>query len=139
MMGFERLGVRPAVTPETAPFWAAANLGKLMVEQCDNCGLHVFPPRGICRRCFSRSLTWVEVLAPATVHSYTLNQNAWTPDVPAEYGLVLAEFPAFSGVRFVGLTDGFDESPPIGSLVGFEFRRAFGDVCRVVFVPWRAA
>ena len=54
-------GMPPAVTEETAPFWAAATEGRLVVERCEACGADSFPPRGICRSCRSRATGWAEV------------------------------------------------------------------------------
>ena len=96
------VGIPPAVTDETAPFWAAAAEGRLVVEHCDACGADSFPPRGICRTCRTRPTGWVEVAGPGTVYSFTVNHQRWLPDLEVPYAVVLVEFPAHPGVRVAG-------------------------------------
>ncbi len=128
-------GVPARITPESEPFWAAGVDGELTVERCPDCGLHQFPPRGVCRACHGREPRFVPVRPPGVVHSMTVNRNAWYPDGPAEFPLVLVEFPAFSGVRFVGRYDGA-EPPGFGAEVGFRLVPALGDRFQVVFHAW---
>ena len=134
--GLDTLGVKPAIGPETEPFWKAAARGELVVEVCMRCGLHVFPPRGVCRRCHSREMDWVALEPPGVIYSSTVNHNAWAPDVEAVYAIGLVEFPRFSGVRFVGYVDGFEGEPPIGALVDFGFHLTSGGLHRLHFTRW---
>jgi len=134
--GLDTLGVRPAIGPETERFWKAAARGELVVEMCMRCGLHIFPPRGVCRRCHSREMDWVALEPPGVIYSATVNHNAWAPGVEAVYAIGLVEFPRFSGVRFVGYVDGFDGEPPIGALVDFGFHPTSGGLHRLHFTRW---
>lgn len=127
-------GVPPAITPETEAFWAAGRAGELIVEECPGCGLHIFPPRGVCRRCYCRDLRLTPITGPGVVYSHTVNHNAWGPDAPAEYTVVLVEFPDYSGVRFVGVYDG--HPPTIGDRVGFTLVPAFEGRFQLAFHPW---
>lgn len=130
------LGVRPAVTPETRPFWEAATQGRLVVERCDQCGLHIFPPRGICRRCLGRSLSWVEVSPPAVLHAFTHNHHPWAPGLGV-YTLGLVELPEHDRIRLVGVLDQLEREPQIGDLVDFAFTPFDEGLTRIGFVPWR--
>ena len=117
------LGIPPAVTEETAPFWAAAAEGRLLVERCRSCGAESFPPRGICRRCHGRSMEATELLGPGRVYSFTVNYQRWLPDLEVPYVIVLVEFPDHPGVRVVGRLRGCDpDAATIGMAVdvGFE-------------------
>jgi uncharacterized OB-fold protein len=134
--GLDTLGVKPAIGPESEPFWKAAAAGELVVEMCMRCGLHVFPPRGVCRRCHSREMDWVTLEPPGVIYSSTVNHNAWAPDVDAVYAIALVEFPRFSGVRFVGFVDGFDGEPPIDALVDYGFHVTSNGLHRLHFTPW---
>jgi uncharacterized OB-fold protein len=142
-MSLELPGVPAEVTPESEPFWAAGRRGELVVEQCDGCGLHIFPPRGVCRGCYGRDLHLRRVDRPGVVYSMTVNHNAWSLGAPEVYPLVLVEFPEYSGVRFVGsFTDGRGggadetEPPAIGDLVGFTLVPAHGGQFQIAFAPW---
>jgi uncharacterized OB-fold protein len=134
----ENFGVAPMMTPETQPFWDAASQGKLTVERCNSCGLHLFPPHGVCRRCHGRDIRWVELQPPGVIYSFTVNHNAWSPGADEVYVLAIIEFPDYSGVRFVGFLEGFGTEPIIGALVDFGFRPAFGSLQRLVFSAWSA-
>jgi uncharacterized protein len=96
------VGIPPAVTDETAPFWAAAGEGRLLVERCRACGAEGFPPRGICRRCRSRDVEPHEVTGSGQVYSFTVNHQRWLPGLEVPYALVLVEFPEHPGVRVMG-------------------------------------
>lgn len=99
-------GIPPAVTEETAPFWDAAAEGRLLVERCTACGADAFPPRGICRTCRSRQMSWVEVTGPGRVYSFTVNHQRWLPDLAVPYAVVLVEFADHPGVRVAGRVRG---------------------------------
>ncbi len=101
-----QVGIPPAVTEETAPFWDAAAEGRLLVEHCPACGTDAFPPRGICRACRARPTGWVEVTGPGTVYSFTVNHQRWLPDLDVPYAVVLVEFPDHPGVRVAGRVRG---------------------------------
>jgi len=96
------VGIPPAVTEETAPFWAAAAEGRLVVEACESCGAESFPPRGMCRSCHGRSMRAQEITGPGRIYSYTVNYQRWLPDLEVPYVIVLVEFPDHPGVRVVG-------------------------------------
>jgi len=117
------IGIPPAVTEETAAFWAAAAEGRLLVERCSSCGSESFPPRGICRSCRGRSLAPAEITGRGVVYSLTVNHQRWLPGLEVPYAIVLVEFEDHPGVRVVGRLRGCDpEAAVIGMPVdvGFE-------------------
>jgi uncharacterized protein len=96
------VGIPPAVTEETEPFWNAAKEGRLVVERCTSCGAYGFPPRGICRSCRSRSLEWAEITGRGRVYSFTVNYQRWMPDLEVPYAIVLVEWDDYPSVRIPG-------------------------------------
>lgn len=76
----------PTIDVWSKPFWDAAKQEKLMVQQCDNCRHHFFPPGPICPNCQSKSLSWVEVSGRATVESWVvfhqLYFKGFEPELP---------------------------------------------------------
>lgn len=100
------IGIPPAVTEETAPFWDAAAEGRLLVERCVACGTDVFPPRGVCRACRGRRMEWVEVSGPGHVYSFTVNHQRWMPGLEVPYVIAFVEFADHPGVRVVGRVRG---------------------------------
>ena len=116
------IGIPPAVTEETAPFWDAAAAGRLLVEHCAACGAESFPPRGMCRSCRGRAMTWTEVSGPGHVYSYTVNYQRWLPDLAVPYAIVLVEFPGHPGVRVAGRLRG---CPPEQAAIGMAVEVGF--------------
>jgi uncharacterized protein len=117
------VGIPPAVTEETAVFWAAAGEGRLIAERCASCRAESFPPRGICRLCRGRVTESVSIVGPGSVYSYTVNYQRWLPSLDVPYALVLVEFADHPGVRVVGRLRGCPVSDvDIGMTVevGFE-------------------
>src|SRR5258708_28620260 len=96
------VGIPPAVTEETAAFWAAAAEGRLLVEGGAACGARVFPRRGICRACRGREMVRVEITGQGRVYSFTVNYQRWLPDLEVPYAMALVEFDEHPGVRVPG-------------------------------------
>ena len=115
-------GIPPAVTEETAPFWAAAAQGRLLVERCAECGAEQFPPRGMCRSCRGRDLGFAEVGGPGVVYSFTVNYQRWLPGLEVPYAVVLVEFPGRPGVRVAGRLRG---CPPEQAFIGMAVEVGF--------------
>lgn len=132
------LGARPAITEESRPFWEAAEAGILLLERCDSCGLHLFPPRGVCRRCLGRSTSWVKVDGPAVLHAYTVNHHPWAPGMKP-FLIGLAELPDHDHVRLVGVMQGYDIEPRIGDLLSIGFVQSHVGLHRLYFSAWSAS
>jgi len=109
------VGIPPAVTEETAAFWAAAAEGRLVIERCTACGAESFPPRGVCRACRGREMLPAEVTGPGRVYSCTVNYQRWLPDLAVPYAIVLVEFDDHPGVRVTGRLRG---CPPQDAAIG---------------------
>ena len=117
------IGIPPAITEETQAFWAAAQDGRLVVEQCTACGRANFPPRGICPACRSRVMRDLEISTRGLVYSYTVNHQRWLADLDVPFAVVLVEFPDHPHVRVPGRLRGCAlEDVRIGMAVdvGFE-------------------
>ncbi len=72
---------RPAPTPDadSAPYWAAARDGHLLVQRCTACGHTQLYPRDRCLVCRG-PVEWVEASGRGTVYSFTvIRQNYSRP------------------------------------------------------------
>jgi uncharacterized OB-fold protein len=67
--------LEPQATPDTSPFWDAANAGRLRIQQCKDCERHYFYPRAFCRYCQSDDVEWVDVTGQALLTSYVINNR----------------------------------------------------------------
>jgi uncharacterized OB-fold protein len=94
-------GLVPHITDETEPFWTNLKRGRLVVDYCNSCGLHMFPPHRWCYRC--RRADTIdperELTGRARLYSYTVNHKPWLPGMAVPFVLGLAEFPDVPGVR----------------------------------------
>ncbi|MGB3442846.1 MAG: OB-fold domain-containing protein [Actinophytocola sp.] len=69
----------PRPTPETAPYWAAADEETLVLQRCADCGFVGHRGRRVCPRCTSGSLAWFPASGAATLWSYVIVQHAEEP------------------------------------------------------------
>jgi uncharacterized protein len=77
---------RRIVTPLTEAYWTAAELGVLLLQVCDACEHVQLYPGGICRSCWSGSMSWCEATGLGTVWTFTVAERpghpAWQPLTP---------------------------------------------------------
>jgi len=82
----------PPMTAWSAPYWKAARDGKLMIQQCADCGRNTFYPRVVCPFCFSDRLNWIESSGRGTVYSFSVVENnapsAFMHDAPFVIAIV---------------------------------------------------
>lgn len=85
----------PIVNEWARPFWDAARENKLKIQQCRDCGKHVFYPRMSCPECFSEDMDWVECSGRGTVYSFTVVESnppsAFIQDLPYVIAVIRLE------------------------------------------------
>ena len=93
-------GLRPEpfVNADSEAYWAAAKEGRLVLQQCIDCGHLDFMPRHVCPKCWSENRTWIDSTGTGTVHSFSIVHRAPVPafreDCPYVVALIdLAEGP----------------------------------------------
>lgn len=100
----------PVVTPETKPFWDAAQEERLEIQRCQACSRFYFYPRPFCPHCFSWDVEWVQVSGRATLHSYVINHRpmpGWEDEAPYAIAQVALE----EGVRLLTSIVGVPATP----------------------------
>jgi uncharacterized OB-fold protein len=116
--------IATAADPEFEPFWDAVGEGRLVVQECGECGARRWPPRPACARCLSTSVRWTEVRRTGTLYSWVVIHRSRRPDlrdrVPFTVGVVaLDDDPA---LRFLGgLTGAIGTKLTIGQPVEVRF------------------
>lgn len=81
----------PEVTPESEPYWTGAAEEKLLLRDCQNCGLVYHYPRTLCPDCFSEDVEWREAAGTGEVYSYSVarTMDGWPEeDIPLVIGYV---------------------------------------------------
>jgi uncharacterized OB-fold protein len=75
----------PTQTPETKPFWDAANAGRFVVQQCRECQKFQYPYRGFCCHCWAGELDEREAITGTVFTHSTIYRNdtaGFEQDVP---------------------------------------------------------
>jgi uncharacterized OB-fold protein len=75
----------PTQSPETKPFWDAADEGRFIVQQCRGCREFQFPYRGFCCHCWTAELDEVEATSGTVFTHSTIFRNdspGFAQDVP---------------------------------------------------------
>lgn len=82
----------PTITDLSAPFWDGAQDGKLMLQVCNVCQMHVFYPRPVCPNCWQGKLVWTEASGKGHLKSFSQiwkpGHSGWLPVAPYYVGLV---------------------------------------------------
>jgi uncharacterized OB-fold protein len=79
----ERSYADPEINPETEPFWAAANEGRLLLKRCRACGETHWYPRAICPHCLGGDTEWIEASGLGRVYTFSIMRRAGEPYVIA--------------------------------------------------------
>ena len=58
-----------------APYWEAAENGKLFLKQCNDCDKVHYYPRPICPFCMSDNTTWREASGNGTIYSWSVQRR----------------------------------------------------------------
>lgn len=109
----------------SAPFWAAAREGRLVVQRCAACGRLQHPPGQVCARCLSEDLGAEPVSGFGHVHAFTVVERAMLPDLRALVPYVVALVDLDEGVRMVSNVVGAE---PAMVAIGARLRVAFRDL-----------
>jgi hypothetical protein len=128
---------RPAPVPDadSAPYWAAAHDGRLVVQRCERCGAHQLYPRDRCLACRG-PVAWVEASGRGTVYSFTvIRQNYARPFrdwIPYVVALVDLE----EGPRLMtNIVGSAPEDVHVGQAVRATFEAVSDDAGIALFTP----
>jgi uncharacterized OB-fold protein len=100
----------PKPTPETAPYWEAANRGQLQIQQCNACSRYYFYPRTACPHCGSTDVTWVAVSGRGRLHTYLINHRP-APGFEEEAPYAIAVVELEEGPRMMANIVGVPNTP----------------------------
>jgi len=81
----------PRVSTFTRPFWDALAAGRLISTRCRQCGRVSFPPKPICRSCWSEDIDWIDLPSDGTLYSFTrvhVVPRAFLADALYDIGIV---------------------------------------------------
>lgn len=133
----DQLGtVEPQSNELTAPFWAAAQDRRLMIQQCEACSYFNHPPQNDCARCGSTELTFNQVSGAGSVYTYTTNWQANSTLFDVPYTNIVVELDEQSKLLLVSYLGG--ERPDwvkLGQRVVVDFESTASNMTLPQFVP----
>lgn len=113
---------RPVPVPDelSQGFWDKVNSGKLVAQQCTECGWMAYPPDVICPNCLAggRSFLWRELSGRGALRSWTVVRTAFLPGFAdyVPYVVAAVEMEEQKGLRLTArLLDGPDADLAYGS------------------------
>jgi len=112
----------PLITPDTAAFWMGGAQGRLMIHRCGHCTRWFHPPAPVCPHCGSLTVAPQPVSGHGQVATFTINHQAWTPELTDPYVVAIVELDEQPGLRLLSNLVGL---PPEEVAVGLRVRVRF--------------
>ena len=122
--------VKPLPQPDavSAPYWAAAREGRLLVQECASCGNRQWYPRALCTRCGAEP-GWLTCSGRGVVHTFTVIRQMGMPGFRDETPYVVAMIELEEGPRLMGnVLDVAVEDVRIGMAVEVVFVDSADDI-----------
>jgi uncharacterized OB-fold protein len=91
----------PALNADNRAFWQGGEQGELLVHRCAACSRYFHPPAPLCPYCASFEVAPEAVSGKGKVLSYTINYQAWSPDLEVPYVVAIIELAEQAGLQFV--------------------------------------
>jgi uncharacterized OB-fold protein len=91
----------PQITDDNGAFWTGGRDGELLITRCTACGYWVHPPSPRCPQCLSDAVEPQPVSGRATVYSFTINRQAWAPDLEVPFVIAIVELDEQPGLRLM--------------------------------------
>lgn len=114
--------ILPALTDLNRQFWTAGTRGELRFLRCNACGYYNHPPTPVCPVCHSKDLAPSTVSGRATLHTYTINHQAWMPGPELPYVIGIVDIPEQADLR---LTTNIVNCPHDELVIGMALRVTF--------------
>ena len=124
------------VSGEWKHFWDGTQQGKLLIQECPECGHRQFYPRNICKAC-GASPNWLEASGRGTLYTFSIVRQYLLPPFKDMLPYVTAMVDLDEGVRMItNLVDCDLSDVKIGMPLEVKFVKARDDLT----VPyWRPA
>jgi uncharacterized protein len=95
-MAWQRSRIR--LDKDNRAFWTGGAQGQLNIHKCGECGNFNHPPREFCRYCQSENVAPHAVSGKGVVDTYTINYQAWAPDMDVPFVIARVKLDDAPGV-----------------------------------------
>lgn len=94
--------IKPAVDPDSAPWWEGLEHGQVRAQRCMQCGHLYAPASPTCPACGSRGAVWERLSGRGRIYSWTTVHHAMDPafDADVPYSVVAVDLE--EGPRVLG-------------------------------------
>lgn len=91
----------PSLSVESQPFFST---GRMLLQQCQACGLVEHPPEELCRSCHGMEFGYVEASPCGVIESFSIVHHAMHPLLKGRvpYNVVIVSLDSHPDVRIVG-------------------------------------
>jgi uncharacterized OB-fold protein len=114
----------PATTPETEPFWKAANEGVFLLQRCPDCGKTQYHYRALCAHCMSDKIEDFPSSGRGTVWTYSVVYRNGTAGYTEKTPYVVALVELEDGVKVItNVVGGDPEAVTFGTEVELTFAK----------------
>ncbi|MCA4135386.1 Zn-ribbon domain-containing OB-fold protein [Arthrobacter sp. M4] len=121
----------PVAVSWDKPFWESAAQGRLVAQQCRDCGRLQHYPRPACIDCLSQSRDWIRLSGRGTVWSFSIVRQVADPAFAGEVPFALVDVELEEGLRITSRLD--DTSVEIGDRVQVTMRAIATGLCLPYF------
>jgi uncharacterized OB-fold protein len=90
--------ILPPLTAENRAFWTGGAGGELRIQHCEACRRWVHPPASACPIC-SGALATRPASGRGTLFTFTVNHQAFRPEVPPPYVIAIVELAEQADLR----------------------------------------
>ena len=91
----------PQITSDSSAFWQGGESGRLMIHRCSTCRRFFHPPAPICPFCGSLDVAPQATSGRGRIATYTINHQAWKPELAAPYVVAIVELDDLPGLRLL--------------------------------------
>jgi uncharacterized OB-fold protein len=91
----------PQITSDSSAFWQGGASGRLMIHRCGACRRFFHPPAPMCPRCGSMDVAPEPTSGRGHVATFTVNHQAWKPELTAHYVVAIIELDDQPGLRLL--------------------------------------
>jgi uncharacterized OB-fold protein len=114
--------ILPKLDEQNTAFWTGGEHGELRFWRCQDCRWWLHPAGPRCPSCLSKSLAVEAASGRATVHTFTINHQAFMPGPELPFVIAIVELPEQPGLR---LTTNIVGVPPEEVRIGMDVEVTF--------------
>lgn len=124
--------IHPVENHDNAHFWQGLRDGKLLIQQCEDCGALRHPPQPMCEHCQSLNWSTIESAGKGSIYTYTVMYYPEIPPFDYPNAIILVELE--EGVRITSqLVGSRPQDIHIGMQVEMELTEVQDDMTLPLF------